>query len=244
MKILAIANQKGGTAKTTTAATLGVLLGRAGTRVHLLDMDPQASLTRAFGLTDNTDGLYNALTDRAGLPVQAVAENLSLTPSTIELGRAETELLRETGREFFLKTCLGKTPLPEDTLVLLDCPPSLGVLAVNCLACAGGMIVVIQPGGFELYAMVHLHMTIEAIQQRLNPDLHVLGAVLTNAHLRRKITGFVEWEVRRVYPVLGTVRSDARLLAATSSGKLHRLTTSKALEDYAQVVARLRTVLP
>ena len=115
---------------------------------------------------------------------------------------------------------------------------------MNCLAAAGGLLTVVQPGGFELHALVHLHMTIEAIQERLNPDLHVLGAVITNAHRRRKITDQVGLEVGRVYPVLGTVRTDARLLAATSSGKVHRLTTSKALEDYAQVVAALRTVVP
>ena len=113
MKIIAIANQKGGTAKTTSTAALGVLLSRQGTPVHLVDMDPQASLTRAFGITDKTDRLYNALTDRAGLPVERIAETLTITPSTIELFRAETELLSEPGREFFLKTCLEKTQLSE-----------------------------------------------------------------------------------------------------------------------------------
>ncbi len=243
MKTIVIANQKGGTAKTTTTAALGVLLSRRGIPVHLVDMDPQASLTRAFGLTDLADRLYNALSDRAGLPVEMVSEGLTLTPSTVELCHAETELLTEPGRENFLRTCLEKTRLPDNTWVLLDCPPSLGVLAVNCLAAAGGLLTVVQPGGFELHALVHLHMTIEAVQERLNPDLHVLGAVITNAHRRRKITGQVHLEVGRVYPVLGTVRTDARLLAATSSGKIHRLTTSKALEDYAQVVAALCAVV-
>jgi chromosome partitioning protein len=243
IKIIAIANQKGGTAKTTTTAAIAVLLSRGGISVHMVDMDPQASLTRAFGLTDSTDRLYNALSDRAGLPIDAVAESLTLTPSTVELCRAETELLTEPGKEYFLRTCLEKSRLPDNTWVLLDCPPSLGVLAVNCLAAAGGLLTVVQPGGFELHALVHLHMTVEAIQERLNPDLHVLGAVITNAHRRRRITDQVGLEVGRVYPVLGTVRTDARLLAATSSGKLHRLTTSKALEDYAQVVAALRTVV-
>src|SRR3990172_6091572 len=140
MKIIAIANQKGGTAKTTTVAAAGVLLGRTGTRVHLVDMAPQASLTRAFGHQDGTDGLYNSLTDRAGLPVQTVFDNLSLTPSTIELARAETELLAEPAREYCLRTCLETTPLPSDAMVLLDTPPSLGILAVNCLATARGMI--------------------------------------------------------------------------------------------------------
>ena len=109
MKIIAITNQKGGTAKTTTAAALAVLLARGGTRTHLVDMDPQASLTRAFGHSDSADGLYHAFTHRAGLPIQTVSQHLTLTPSTIELGRAETELLTETGREYFLRTSLEKT---------------------------------------------------------------------------------------------------------------------------------------
>jgi chromosome partitioning protein len=112
--------QAGGTAKTTSAAALSVLLSRQGTPVHLVDMDPQASLTRAFGVTDETDRLFNSLTDRAGLPVEKIAENLTITPSTIELFRAETELLSEPGREFFLKTCLEKTPLPENAVVFVD----------------------------------------------------------------------------------------------------------------------------
>jgi chromosome partitioning protein len=244
MKIVAIANQKGGTAKTTTTAALAVVLSRGGTPVHMIDMDPQASLTRAFGASDDADGLYYALASRAGLPIQTVSRNLSLTPATIELGRAETELLAEPGREFFLRTSLEKTPLPENAVVFLDCPPSLGILAVNSLAAAGGMIAVVQPGGFELHAIAHLHMTVEAVQQRVNPDLHVLGAVITNAHRRRTITGQVITEISRLYPVLGTVRSDARLLYATTAGLIHRLTTSQALSDYAEVLNRLETVLP
>jgi chromosome partitioning protein len=118
--------QAGGTAKTTTIAALGLLLSRQGTTVHLVKMDSQAGLTRAFGRHDESDRPCSALADRAGLPVDGIQENLTLTPSTIELLRAETELLTEPGREFFLRTCLEKTQLPENTVVLLDCPPSLG----------------------------------------------------------------------------------------------------------------------
>jgi chromosome partitioning protein len=244
MKVIAISNQKGGTAKTTSAAALAVLLARGGTPVHMVDFDPQASLTRAFGFADETDGLYHALMHRAGLPIKTVSQNLTLTPSTIELGRAETELLSETGREFFLRTSLEKTALPGNVVVFLDCPPSLGVLAVNCLTTAGGMIAVVQPGGFEVHALAHLHLTTQAIRQRVNPDLHILGAVITNAHRRRKITGQVYLEVGRLYPLLGTIRADARLLYATTTGSMHRLTRSKALDDYAKVVEQLRPVLP
>lgn len=243
MKIIAIANQKGGTAKTTTTAALGVLLSRSGLTTHLLDMDAQASLTRTFGQTDPVDQLYCSLMDRTGLPINEIAHNLTMTPATIALSRAETELVTEPGREYYLRTALQQTELHDDTVVLLDCPPSLGVLAVNCLCAAGGLIVVVQPGGFELHALVHLDMTIRAVQQQANPDLAVLGTIVTNCHRRRAITGRVQEEIAQVHTVLGTIRADARLLYATTAGTLLKLNRSNALADYAQVAERLRTLL-
>ncbi|MFZ1937046.1 MAG: AAA family ATPase [Thermoguttaceae bacterium] len=236
--------QAGGTAKTTTTAALAVLLSRSGTPVHLVDLDPQASLTRAFGVEDDTDGFYNALTNRAGLPLKTVTQNLTLTPSSFELGRVEIELLSEPARELFLRTSLEKTPLAENAVVLLDCPPSLGILAVNALATAGGMIAVVQPGGFELYALMHLNTTIDAIRERINSNLHFLGTVVTNAHRRRTITRQMGLEVGLFGPVLGTVRSDSRILYATTRGIIHKLTASKAMDDYADVLTRLSGVLP
>ena len=243
MKIIAIGNQKGGTAKTTTTAALGVLLSRSGMRVHLVDMDPQCSLSQAFGQMDPADGLYMSLKDRAGLPVEEIGPGLTMTPSSLQLSRAESELLTEIGREHFLRTSLEKTELPDDTVVLLDCPPSLGILAVNCLCAASGLVVVVQPGGFELHAFVHLDMTVRAIQKQANPDLAILGAVLTNCHRRRSITSQVQEQLAQVHNVLGVVRSDARLLYATTAGTMLKLNRSNALDDYAQVAERLRTFL-
>lgn len=243
MRIIAIANQKGGTAKTTTTAALGVLLSRCGMAVHLVDMDPQASLTRTFGERDPADRLYCSLRDRTGLPINEIGDNLTLSASSITLSRAETELIGEPGREFFLRTALEKTRLPGDAVVLLDCPPSLGILAVNCLAAAGGLIVVIQPGGFELHAVIHLDMTIRAIQEYVNPDLAVLGTILTNCHKRRAITGRVEEEIAQVHNILGSIRADARLLYATTAGTLVKLNRSNALADYADVAEKLRMLI-
>ena len=243
MKTIAIANQKGGTAKTTTTAALGILLSRAGVRVHLVDMDPQASLTQAFGRDDPHDRLYNAFTDRAALPMVELEPRLTLSPSTVALSRAETELMTEAGREYFLRTCLENTDLPNDAVVLFDCPPSLGILAVNCWAASGGLIAPVQPGGFELHALAHLHMTLEVIRNRIHPELCILGAVVTNAHARRAITGAVCDEVRRLYPVLGVVRTDAKLLYATSAGEMLRLNRSRALDDYAGVAEQLECII-
>jgi chromosome partitioning protein len=240
MNIIAIANQKGGTAKTTTAAALSVLLSRAGVRTHLIDMDPQASLTTAFGQKDPKGLLYRALWERAALPVVTISDHLTMTPSSIDLSRGETQFISEPGREYLLATCLKRTGLPEDATVILDCPPSLGILSIACLTAATWLCVVVQPGGFELRTLVHLDETVQILRERVNSNLSVIGAVLTNCHPRRAITDDIRSEVSRRWPILGQVRADARLLYATTAGKVHYLTRSKAMEDYAKVVERLR----
>lgn len=244
VNILAISNHKGGTAKTTTAAALAVLLSRAGVRVHLVDMDPQASLTTAFGLSDPKGLLYQAMCRRGPLPIAMLSDNLSISPCSIDLARGEMQFIAEAGREYLLQSCLEKTDLGEATTVILDCPPSLGVLSIGCLTTAQYVCVVIQPGGFEVRTLVHLDETVRMLNERVNPVLSVVGAVLTNCHPRRAITEEVCREVSRRWPVLGQVRADARLLYATTSGKVHFLNRSKALEDYAAVVKRLGDVVP
>jgi len=239
MKIITTANQKGGTAKTTTTAALGVLLSRRGIRVHMVDTDPQASLSQAFGVTDRKDGFACALQDAAELPITMLSETLSITPGSMGLSVCETQLLTVPGREYFLRTSLEKTPLPDNTVVLLDSPPSLGILALNCLAAAGGLLVVVQPGGFEVHALGHLELTVRLVQEKVNPDLVVLGSILTNCHRRRNITRQVSEEIAQLHPVLGTIRADARLLYATTTGGMLGLRRSNALDDYAGIVERL-----
>jgi chromosome partitioning protein len=239
MKIITLANQKGGTAKTTSTATLGVLLGRRGYRVHLIDADPQASLSQAFGITDPEDRFACSLIDGEELPVDMLTESLSLTPGSVALATCEAQLLTTSGREYFLRTCLEKTTIPEDSVVLIDSPPSLGVLAVNCLAAAGGLIVTVQPGGFEIRALAYLETTIHVVRKNVNPDLAVLGILLTNCHRRRGITRQVGEEVAQLHGVLGTIRADARILYATTGGRMLHLRRSNALDDYSQVVDQL-----
>lgn len=232
MPIIAIANQKGGTAKTTTTAALGLMLARAGRRVHLIDMDPQASLTHAFGQTAREGDLFQAIDRGLRLPSAEIVPGLTLSPSDITLSRGETEFLSKTAREQGLKRALSATPLDPETFVLIDCPPSLGLLAVNCLTTAEQLVIVIQPGGFELQALVHLEQTVGLLREWVNPSLAVAGAILTNCHPRRGITEQVAGEVGRVYPLLGRVRADAQLLYATTSGTLAELKQSRALADY------------
>ena len=244
MNVLAIGNQKGGTAKTTTAAALAVLLSRTGQPVHVIDMDPQASLTTAFGQGDGEGLLYQAMSERQALPVVRLSDTLTLTPSSIDLARGETQFVSETAREYLLKSCLDKTELGPGCTVIIDSPPSLGVLAVNCLAAATGLAVVVQPGGFELRALAHLEQVVHLLKERVNPPLAIVGAIMTNCHTRRSINDQVREEVRRLYTDLGQVRSDSKLLYATTQGGILQLKASNAMDDYAAVLNRLIEVCP
>jgi len=239
MKIIAIANQKGGTAKTTSTAALGILLSRRGIRVHLVDADPQANLSQAFGIADLNDRFSCSLLDGAELPIDEIAENLSITPGSVALATSETQLLTAPGREYFLRASLEKTRLLENAVVLVDSPPSLGILALNCLTAAGGLIVAVQPGGFELHALASLETSVRMIRERVNPDLNVLGILLTNCHPRRRITQQVSEEVAQLHSVLGSIRTDARLLYATTAGSILALRRSNAMDDYSAVIDRL-----
>lgn len=244
MNVLTIGNQKGGTAKTTTAAALAVLLSRTGQPVHVIDMDPQASLTAAFGQSDGEGMLYQSLSQRTALPIVRLSETLTLTPSSIDLAKGESQFVSETAREYLLKSCLDKTELGQGTAIIIDSPPSLGVLAVNCLAAARGLAVVVQPGGFELRALAHLEQVVQLLKERVNPALGIVGAIITNCQTRRSINEQVREEVDRLYKDLGQVRSDAKLLYATTEGSILQLKASTAMDDYGQVLNRLIEVCP
>ena len=247
MQVLAIGNQKGGTAKTTSAAALAVLLSRRGRHVHLIDMDPQASLTAAFGQQEPEGLLYSALKEATPLPVVRLTPTLTLTPSSIDLATGESEFIVATSREYLLKTCLEKTEaVGQGSAVIIDCPPSLGVLAINCLAAATALAVVVQPGGFELRALAHLERVVHLLKQRVNPGLSIVGGILTNCQRRPVINKQVQGEIGRLYTDLGLVRSDMAMLNATTEGAVAelKLSASNALQDYEQVLNKLVEVCP
>ncbi len=206
-------------------------------------MDHQADLTSALGQTDADGLLYEALRTRGPLPVVPIGARLTLTPASIDLAAGETQFVAAVGREFLLRTCLARTPLPERATVLIDCPPSLGILTSNCLAVAEALVVVVKPGGFEMRAVATLEELVKTYREQVNPGLTIAGVILTEVHPRRAINQAVEEAIGEHYPVLGKIRAESELMYATSEGRIGKLTRSKALDDYAAAAEKLKEIM-
>lgn len=204
-RIYAIANQKGGVGKTTTAVNLGAYLAEAGQRVLLVDVDPQANATSTLGVDRQTLPLsiYDVLLDgapaeRATLLTKQV--HLDLLPSSPALAGAEIELVGLTEREHRLRHALDAVVERYD-YVFIDCPPSLGLLTVNALTAAReGVVIPVQCEYLALEGLGHLLKTIYLVRDRLNPRLAIAGVVLTMYDGRTNLSKQVVDEVRRYFP--------------------------------------------
>ena len=183
-RIVAVCNQKGGVGKTTTTINLGAALAEQGRRVLLVDFDPQGALSVGLGIQPHEldATIYNLLMER-GLSATDVVfktsvDGMDLLPSNIDLSGAEVQLVHEVGREFVLGGVL-QPALSEYDIVLIDCQPSLGLLTVNALACAAGVLVPLECEYFAMRGVALLLETIDKVSTRLNPQLGIDGLLAT-----------------------------------------------------------------
>ncbi len=197
-RTFAIANQKGGVGKTTTAINLAACLAEAGERALVIDLDPQANATSGLGERANGVSSYDLLD---GAPLHDLAKptrfaNLDLVPSKPDLAGAVVELARRTDGESFLARSLAGVGNGY-AFVFLDCPPSLGPLTVNALAAADRVLVPVQAEYYALEGLTQLLESVELIRRRLNPRLGIGGVLLTMVDGRTRLAADVEAEVRR-----------------------------------------------
>lgn len=225
-KKIAIINQKGGVGKTTTSINLGTYLAKGGKRVLLLDLDPQGNSTTGLGYEkDQIQGcVYNVLID--GVSVHRVkketaSQGLHLAPASINLAAAEVELVPQLAREHKLKTALEEA-MAEYDYVLIDCPPSLGLLTVNGLVAADSVLIPVQAEYYALEGLGQLLSTIKRVRSSLNPNLELLGVLVTMYDRRTTLSKQVEGELKKHFGnrVFDTViPRSVRLAEAPSHGK-------------------------
>ncbi|CAB4728056.1 unannotated protein [freshwater metagenome] len=183
-RVIAMVNQKGGVGKTTSTVSLGASRAGYGRRVLLVDFDPQGAIAISFGINPSALELtvYNLITDEHRhideVIVHSDVENLDLLPSNIDLAAAELQLVSEVGREYALKRALEPV-LGNYDIILIDCQPSLGLLTLNALTAAHGVVVPMECEYFALRGVALLKDTIDKVSARLNPDLAIIGVVAT-----------------------------------------------------------------
>lgn len=224
--IVAVVNQKGGVGKTTTAINLAAALAESGHGTLLVDLDPQANSTSGLGIDPARIRLnvYHLLTGEGSVGQIAQATGLAgltIVPSHIDLAGAEIELAAMEGREGLLRKALGDLPAGIE-VVLIDCPPSLGLLTLNALVAATSMLIPTQCEYFALEGLRHLMYTHQLVRSRLNPKLAIAGIVMTQFDSRTTLAWDVVQSVRRSHPhhVLETlIPRNVRISEAPSHGK-------------------------
>jgi len=227
-KIIAFANQKGGVGKTTSVLNTGAALAEKGKAVFIIDIDPQAHLTAGSGISpyEVDPTIYDVMKGEADpaealIKLETEAGALHLLPASIGLATAESEFLTEPGREYMLKEGIARVKDYYD-YILIDCPPSLGILTINGLAAADNIIIPLQTEFFALHGTRQLYQIIKKVQARINPELELAGVLITMVDTRNNIHSEIIESIRSKFnnQVFNTViKRNIALVEAPSYGQ-------------------------
>lgn len=220
-RIIAVSNHKGGVGKTTSVVNISAGLARLGKRVLAVDIDPQENLSQSLGVRDADNNIYGALRGEY-LPKPAnIHERFDLIPSTLDLSGAEVELSSEAGREYLLREILEQFDTTYD-FVLVDCPPSLGLLTINALSAADEVIIPIQAHYLAIKGLTKITEVIAKIQKRVNQKLQIGGVIVTHYDKRKVLNRDVAESIFEFFndKVFDTkIRDNIALAEAPSMGK-------------------------
>ncbi len=246
MRKIAVLNQKGGVGKTTSCINIGAALAEQGKQVLMIDLDPQSHLTDGLGFQqeEGRKTIYDLMKGQATIDDILIERNkgLNILPADIELAAAEIELAAMLGRELKLRSALNG--LQGYDYVLVDCPPSLGLLTVNALSFVNEVFITIQPEYFALQGTRRLIDTIDLVKEIFNKDLDVTGVIITLYDTRKNLTREVETQVRAYFgdKVFKTViRNNVSLAEAPGHGKsiFEYAPDSRGAEDYSNLCAEI-----
>lgn len=235
-KIIAISNHKGGVGKTTSTINLGAGLNKLGKKVLLIDLDPQANLSQSLGIIEPERTIYGALRGLHGLEPISILPGLDVVPSTLDLSGAEIELSGEAGREYILKELLE--PLRKKySYILIDSPPSLGLLTINAFTASDQVFIPLQAQYLALQGLAKLVEVIDKIKRRLNPGLRIGGVFITQYDSRKVLNRDVVEAIKGHFPkeLFSTViRDNVALAEAPAQGlDIFRYNSkSNGAEDY------------
>ena len=243
MKVICIVNHKGGVGKTTSVANIGAGLALAGARVLLIDIDAQCNLSESFGLVRQTPNIYTSMTQRAALPIYHIKPNLDVVPSSLELVKAEIEISAVMSRESILRKLLEPIKAQYD-FVLIDSPPSLGLLTVNALTAADEVIIPLEAEFLAYRGLDSIVFAIDLTKENTNPALKIGGVFLTKYNKSRSLTTSIREEVSKYFGdvLFNTViRVNVALAEAPSNGKdiFEYAPESNGATDYAELVKEI-----
>jgi chromosome partitioning protein len=240
MEIITIANHKGGVGKTATTQNVGAGLAQRGFKVLLIDLDAQANLSVSFGIMASEKSIYEAFRGEIELPIYEIKDNLYIVPSNLNLSAVEIELQSQAGRDFFLKSLIAKMKEKYD-YVLIDCPPSIGILTINALTASDKVIIPMEAHFLAVQGIQKIYEIIDIVKSRLNPSLSILGILVTKYDKRR----ILEREIRESMnnapenTLFDTqIRNNVSIAEATYNGQdiFDYAPESNGAEDYKKLV--------